>query len=138
MQISITARHLEINTQIKDDITKKIKKLEKYFDHLIDAHIVILMEKNTYNTEATILANKITFYCKNKDFHLNSSIDKLVDKLEKQIIKHKEKISHHRTKKSIDINEKAIEESLSPRYEIIKMDKFISQPISVQEAIDQL
>lgn len=137
MQISITAHHLELNPQVKDDITEKIKKLERYFDHLINAHVVIFMEKNIYNVEVTILANKVTFYCKNKDLHLNSCIDKLVDKLKTQIKKHKDKITHHKTKKTVEIVLKT-KESLGPEYEIIKMDKFVSNPISISEAIDQL
>jgi putative sigma-54 modulation protein len=137
MYLSITGRHYKIKEPLKEYLNQKMAKIEKYFHSPIEAHLVINMVKSTYLVEITFSVNRTHFYSKTKDEHLHLAIDKLIDKLEVQIKKHKEKIKHHKNK---ELNRKIVLSSseAKPLYKIVEVDKFIREPLSVEEAVREL
>jgi len=100
MKINITGRHIAISDSTRDFAEKKIKKIEKYFNQIIDVHLIISVEKLDHTVEALINGDGVQFHGREKAGDTYSSIDLLIDKMEKQIVKYKEKISHHKGAKS--------------------------------------
>lgn len=96
MNIAITGRHLEITQSLREYALKKIEKLEKYFHQLIDAHIIMYIEKVDHVVEILINGDGVRFHAVEKAGDMYSSIDLLYDKIEKQVIKYKDKHSGHK------------------------------------------
>ena len=96
MNINITGRHVSISDRLRKYAEKKIKKLEKYFHQLVDAHVIMYIEKLDHGSEVLINGDGIQFHGREKASNFYSSIDLLFEKMEKQIVKYKEKHSSHK------------------------------------------
>ena len=96
MQINFVGHKMEVTEALKSFTQKKFEKLEKHFDKIATINVVFDIEKLTKIAEATILFNKAEVHAKSESDDMYSAIDLLVDKLNKQLIKHKEKMQDHR------------------------------------------
>ena len=96
MQVSITGRHLEVTDSLKVYVEEKISKLKRHFDHVTDVHVILEVEKMEQKAEATVQISGATLFAEDRQEDMYAAIDNMVDKLDRQIIKHKEKISAHR------------------------------------------
>lgn len=96
MQVSITGRHLEVTDSLKAHVEDKISKLKRHFDHVVDVHVILEVEKMQQKAEATVQISGATLFAEDHQDDMYVAIDNMVDKLDRQIIKHKEKISAHR------------------------------------------
>ena len=95
MQLSITGHHVEVTDALKNYVTEKFGKLERHFDQVIDAHVILLVEKLTQKAEATVQVNGAKLFAEEVQEDLYAAIDGLIDKLDRQLLKHKEKIRNH-------------------------------------------
>lgn len=96
MQLSVTGHHVEVSAPLRNYVTSKIEKIERHFDHVSDVHCILTVEKLRHKAEATINVNGGTIYADATEEDMYAAIDGLVDKLDRQIKKHKEKmVDHH-------------------------------------------
>lgn len=95
MQLSVTGHHIEVTESLKNYVSSKIEKIERHFDLVSDVHCILKVEKLRHTAEATLSVNggKIFADCTDEDMY--AAIDSLVDKLDRQVIKHKEKLVDH-------------------------------------------
>ncbi len=96
MQISITGHHLEVTESLKAYVETKFQKLERHFDHVTDVHVILGLEKLNQKAEATVQISGAKLFAEDHQEDMYAAIDNLVDKLDRQVKKHKEKISNHR------------------------------------------
>jgi len=96
MNIKITARHMEVSDHLREYAEKKFARVEKYFHQLMDAHIIMYKDKLDHVAEIVINGDGVQFYGNEKSGDMYSSIDLLIDKMEKQVVKYKEKHSSHK------------------------------------------
>jgi putative sigma-54 modulation protein len=96
MQINVTGHHVELTDSMRDYVGDKFVRLERHFDHVIDVHVILSVDKQRQKAESTLQVNgaKIFADCVHEDMY--AAIDLLVDKLDRQVIKHKEKMQHRR------------------------------------------
>ena len=91
--IQITGRHVEVTPPIQEYVKSKFERIERHFDHITNAHVILEVEKQDHKAEATIhAAGHADLFASAKEKNMYAAIDALVDKLDRQIIKHKEKI----------------------------------------------
>jgi putative sigma-54 modulation protein len=95
MQINLTGRHVEITEALRDYVDTKFAKLERHFDHINNVHVVLNVEKLKQIAEAKVHLNGGEVFAQCEDDNMYAAIDLLIDKLDRQVIKHKEKISRH-------------------------------------------
>ncbi|CZF83483.1 ribosome hibernation promoting factor HPF [Grimontia sp. AD028] len=95
MQINLTGHHVEITDALRDYVTTKFDKLERFFDHINNVHVVLNVEKLQQIAEATLHVNNGEIHAKADSENMYAAIDSLTDKLIKQLTKHKEKMNHH-------------------------------------------
>lgn len=97
MQLSITGHHIDVTDALKNYVTEKLQKLERHFDHITNVHVVLSVEKLRHRAEATIHISGAEVFADSDCDDLYAAIDKLTDKLDRQVIKHKEKLEdrHH-------------------------------------------
>jgi len=95
MEIRIQSIHFDATERLQDFIQKKVSKLDKYSDGIVDAEVALKVVKPEVasNKEASIKIN-----AKNNDFFASKiadtfeeAVDLCIEALEKQIIKSKEK-----------------------------------------------
>ncbi|MBS3954966.1 MAG: ribosome-associated translation inhibitor RaiA [Methylomicrobium sp.] len=96
MQISVTGHHIEVTESMRDYVDTKFEKLERHFDNVTDVHVILTVEKLNQKAEATVQISGAKIFAEDTQEDMYASIDNLVDKLDRQILKHKEKISNHR------------------------------------------
>ena len=95
MQITLTGHHVDVTDSLRDYVTTKLKKLEHHFDNVIDVNVILTVEKLRQKAEATVHLSGNNIYADDTQEDMYAAIDGLVDKLDRQVKKHKEKITNH-------------------------------------------
>lgn len=95
MQLNLTGRHVEITEPLRDYVTNKFAKLERHFDHINNVHVILDIEKLVQKAEATLHVTGGELFATSEHQDMYAAIDGLIDKLDRQVIKHKEKLSRH-------------------------------------------
>ena len=98
MEIKISGHGFEVTKPIEAHIHQKFKKICKHFDHLVTVHVVLKIEKNAHIAETTVHSSHHDFFVCTKSEDMYITVDQLIAKLDRQIIKHKEKLRDHHSK----------------------------------------
>jgi putative sigma-54 modulation protein len=99
MQITILGHQVDVTPALHDYATGKFERVTRHFDHLHELNIVLGVEKVLHKAEATMhfsgrkSARKLHAEATATDMY--AAIDALVDKIDKQVRKHKEKLTDH-------------------------------------------
>ena len=102
MQINLTGHHVEITEPLRNYVDTKFERLERHFDNFTNTHVILSVEKLRQKAEATMHMGGGKLYADSTNEDMYAAIDSLVDKLDRQVKKHKEKITdHHRGRDSI-------------------------------------
>ena len=92
MQINFTGHRMEVTPALKTFTQEKFDKLERHFDKITAINVIFDVEKLRQIAEATILVAKGELHASSESEDMYTAIDILVDKLDRQLIKHKEKL----------------------------------------------
>lgn len=92
MQINLTGHHVEITDSLRDYVNSKFSKLERHFDNMTNAHVILTLEKLLKVAEAKIHLSGGEIFANAQHEDMYAAIDGLFDKLDRQVIKHKEKL----------------------------------------------
>lgn len=95
MQINLTGHHIDITPPLREYVTEKLAKLERRFDNITNAHVVLNVEKLRHIAEATVHVSGADLVATSEHENMYAAIDGLVDKLDRQVIRHKEKLQKH-------------------------------------------
>ncbi len=95
MHLSVTGHHVEITTALRSYVEKKLDRILRHFDHVIDTHFVLTVEKLQHKAEATLHVRGEKLHAVASDANMYAAIDSLADKLERRVRKHKEKLTDH-------------------------------------------
>ena len=101
MRINLTGHHMDITASLRNFVESKFERLERHFDNMTNIHVILAVEKDRQIAEATIKVNRGRLFAEAKHEDMYAAIDDLVDKLDRQVKKHKEKLTdHHRSEGS--------------------------------------
>lgn len=95
MQLNVTGHHVDLTSSLKGYVEKKLDRIVRHFDHVIDVHCILTVEKLRHKAEATVLLSGGTVYADAVEQDMYAAIDALADKLDRRVKKHKEKASDH-------------------------------------------
>lgn len=123
MNIQITVRNVELTDAIRSYVEKKVSKLKKYFDQVIEIHVVLEVQKNVHIAEILVNAKGVFLKGIEKSEDLYASIDLAMDKIERQLVKYKEKL------KSKKLLERKFEEPL--KLDVYEIESFNDKPVSI-------
>lgn len=100
MQLNLTGHHVEVTESMHAYVGSKLVRLERHFDHLTVMHCVLTVDKLRHQAEATVNLSGGQVFAEATAENMYAAIDALVDKLERQIRKHKEKLRDHHARDS--------------------------------------
>ena len=105
MEIRVSTRHGDIPETVQQTINQKVRKLPKFFDRVTSIEVLVDLE-NTQSpkVEVKISAEETSdFFAADTGTNVVSATESVVQKLERQLRKHKEKITGHRGKSSRNV-----------------------------------
>lgn len=143
MEITTTCRRYEMEPGIPELAEKRIQKLERYYDNLQEAHLVLAQEKYRYIAELTLHGAGLDLTSREQNNSMAASIDRVCDRVERQLKKHAARVKRRqvvtRTVPATaivheeELPEIEVEEEFSPV--VVRSSQFVKDPISVEDAI---
>jgi len=137
MEITVRGRNVTVTENLKGYTEKRLRKIERLLEKVKEATVNFSANRGTYVVEVTIPLKGFILRGEEEAQDLYSAVDLVVEKLEKQIEKHKTRLA--RRLKEGSIREKPLLEEIKeaePR--VIKIKRFALKPMSVEEAILQM
>lgn len=162
MQLSITFRHMDASDAVKEYAKEKVEKIRKYFPDPIKGHVVFSSDRGYQNTADVqiTLHNGLVIKAVEATEDMYSSIDLVMAKIERQVRRYKERIRDHkpttgplRYMRHRVVEDNSAEAQQGPQGQagapsqatpapqaprVIKEEKYVARPLSVEEAIMQL
>lgn len=142
---TVSGRNVEITDALKDTVDKKMSRLDKYFQKDIPATVTLSVEskrqKDRQIVEVTIPFSSTIIRAEESTDDMYTSIDKVIDVLERQIRKHKEKLQKrkHSTETIRFENIASLpEDDQEEEGKVVKVKKFPVKPMDEEEAILQM
>ena len=140
MKFNIHGKKLDVTESIKNYIEEKLGRIDKYFENPDDitATVLIKLRGDEQVVEATINANKFVLRGEESNKDLYASIDKVSDKIERQIRKNKTRMSKRVNKEYIRGFVLDFDEPDENNKTIVKRKTIENKPMSEEEAILQM
>ncbi len=95
MNLNISGHHMDLTDALRDYVRTKLRRVERHFDHVIDAEIVLEVEKLRHKAEATLLLSGTKLHAEAVEADMYAAIDVMIDRLDRQTRKFKEKLTDH-------------------------------------------
>lgn len=102
MNLTVTGHHVEVTDSMRNYVVEKLRRLQRHSENLFDIQVILSVEKVRQKAEATIQVSGNTLHAHTTQPDMYAAIDLLMDKLDRQLIRHKEKSKdRHRRGKQI-------------------------------------
>ncbi|MFC4777802.1 ribosome hibernation-promoting factor, HPF/YfiA family [Paenibacillus sp. GCM10023252] len=146
MKYNIRGQHIPLTDALKDYAEKKLSRLEKYFDAPITSEttVTLAVTKGNHSVEVTIPLRGVMLRAEDKSPDMYASIDNVVEKLERQIRKHKTKVNR-KFRYDGGIRTLFKEEGSAVRVldeedelEVVRTKRHAIKPMDIEEAILQM
>ncbi|MET0311991.1 MAG: ribosome-associated translation inhibitor RaiA [Burkholderiaceae bacterium] len=100
MNLTISGHHLEVTPALRTYVTNKLDKLTRHFDQIVDVKVILTVEKlreseRRQRAECNIHVKGNDMFAESAHSDLYAAVDDLVDKLDRQVVKHKGKLQAH-------------------------------------------
>lgn len=145
MDIITTARRFELTPQLREHAEKRLRKLGRYFDHILEARLVLDQEKRRHIAELTVRANGTELISREETHDMVSSIDRVVDRIERQIKKLNARLKDRKTRRPVPavapVEEEEIPETDSAdewNPVVVRGHQWHKKEATVEEAINLL
>ncbi len=140
MRYTIIGKNIEVTQALRDTVTDKINKLDKYFTPETEVHATLSVEKGNQKIEVTIPVKGGIIRAEESSSDMYVSIDLVEEIIERQVKKYKNKLID-RKQAAVSFNKAFIEEE-TPNQEdeirIVKTKKFGMKPMDPEEACVQM
>lgn len=140
MRIEFLTKNYNASDKLKDVITKKVDRLDKFFDDDVRVKIMLKEANDVQTLELTVMLDGIVMRAEVSSGNMYDNIDLALPKLEKQIIKHRSKLMS----KSKKFRIKELSTDYTPPAEqekshgVVRSKTFELSPMTVEDAIDEL
>ena len=91
MNLHLTGRHVEITSAIRTYVTSKLVRINRHFENVIDVDVIMTVEKLDQKIEANVHLSGKDIHVQANHGDMYAAIDGLIDKLDRQVLKHKER-----------------------------------------------
>jgi putative sigma-54 modulation protein len=110
MNLTISGHHLDVTPALREYVRNKLERVTRHFDQVVDINVLLSVEK--LKEKERRQKAEVTLHVKGKDIFVEQShedlyaaIDQLMDKLDRQVCRHKDKVQdhHHASAKRMDV-----------------------------------
>ncbi len=148
MQLSITGHHVDLTDALKQHVEEKLQHLKHSFDHVVDVHVVISVEKYRHRCEINMQVSGINIHASKETEDMYASIDGVVGKLNRQLKRYRGKLRSrtadkgkagreievaHRILEKKNSNDDAGDDYQAPRFDDHRTIN--ASPMSVEDAV---
>jgi putative sigma-54 modulation protein len=95
MQVLVSGHHVEVTESLRTYVEKKMERITRHFDHVIDVHCTLTVEKLQQKAEAHLKVRGKDIHAFAVEPDMYAAIDVLTDKLDRLVKKRKEQITDH-------------------------------------------
>ena len=146
LNFNIRGENIEVTPAIRDHVENKIEKIERYFneDMSANAHVNLKVYNDRQTkVEVTIPMKSVTLRAEERHDDMYAAVDLIVDKLERQIRKHKTKVNRKfREREGAGVYFANVQSSQPPveeeEYTVVRTKQFNLKPMDEDEAILQM
>ena len=141
---TVRGKNMEVTPALKDYVEKRVGKVTKYFDQVGEITVLLTVSKGRHIVEVTVpVEGGVLLRGEEATMDMYTSSDLVVEKLERQIHKHKTKLQRRfRGGFKADMVAEgagpAARADTAEDYSIVKTKRFAVKPMDVQEAIMQM
>lgn len=96
MEIDITGRHFHVTEPIKQYVTEKIEKLDKYSLKLESVHVILDVQKFRHISEITLLAKHLRVTASEESTDMYAAFDKSFGNIQLQLRRQHERLRAHK------------------------------------------
>ena len=96
MNLSISGHHVEVTPALREYVTTKLRRIRHHFDQVIDVNVILSVEKLVQRAEMKLLVAGREIFAEATHTDLYAAVDTLIDKLDRQVMKHKQKRQNYR------------------------------------------
>ena len=136
MKIDFLCRNYEASDKLKDVITKKVDRLDKFFEDDTKVKIVLKEANNVQTMELTIAVSGGVLRAEVSGKNMYELIDLALPKLEKQIIKHHAKMKDKKFKVKDFAGE--TDKPVEKKKQVVRSKAFELTPMTVEDAIEEM
>ena len=142
MEIITTARRMKLTPELKEQAEKRIQKLNRYSDQILEVHLVLSEEKYRQIAELTLRAAGTDLVCREETGEMVTSIDRVVERMERQIKKLNARIKDRKVLRPVppmsvveemELPDVEVEEEFSPV--VVRTQQLSREPMTVEDAI---
>jgi putative sigma-54 modulation protein len=149
MKFHIRGKNVEVTDALREYAAKKVSRIERYFEAppSSDVHVTLSVNKNKHTVEVTIPFQGVTLRAEEKSEDMYASIDLVIDKLERQIRKHKTRVNRRARQEGTHraVFKETFEQAMPIRtnevedeFEVVRTKSFTLKPMDMEEAILQM
>lgn len=141
MKFIVSGKNIEITDALRNKITKKMSKLEKFFSAEAETYVTMSVEKNRHIVELTVRFSGIAVRAEVENDNMYASIDKAIDIVERQIKRYKTRLSKKLYEGGLRVENIKLddnEEEEEQEFKVVRSKKFAIKPMTVEEAILQM
>lgn len=141
MKVIISGKNMQVTDALRNSVESKLSKLDRYFNREVEAQVTLSLEKARQIIEVTIPINGSILRAEEATEDMYASIDGVVDKLIRQLKKHKTKLENRVNKyetirfENIPAFHEA-DNTIEPK--IVKTKRFAIKPMASEEAVLQM
>ncbi|NLM20256.1 MAG: ribosome-associated translation inhibitor RaiA [Peptococcaceae bacterium] len=140
MNINVRGKQFKVTEALREYAEKRVGKLAKYSDDFTEVLVTLSVEKERQRVEVTAPLNGFILRGEEETEDMYSSIDLVVDKLERQMEKYRKRIGKKRVKTIKDgpTFMPEVEEEIDDVADIVKVKRFHAKMMSPDEAVMQM
>ena len=95
MNVQVSGHYVEVTQPIRDYVLSKLERVQRHFDQVIEINVVLSVQKLRHKAEISVHMPGKDIHVESDDADMYAAIDLMMDKLDRQIIKHKQKAYAH-------------------------------------------
>ncbi|MGE5633357.1 MAG: ribosome hibernation-promoting factor, HPF/YfiA family [Caulobacteraceae bacterium] len=140
MRTIVSGKNVDVTNALKEKVERKLSKFERYFGPDTEAHATLSVEKNRHIIEVTIPFNGVILRGEEATGDMYTSIDNVVEKLERQMRRQKTKLERRIKDGNIRFENwtTPADEEEDDEVKIVRTKKFAMKPMPIEEAVLQM
>ncbi|MFZ3129094.1 MAG: ribosome-associated translation inhibitor RaiA [Rhodoferax sp.] len=100
MNLTISGHHLEVTPALRSYVTTKLDRIMRHFDQVVDVKVLLTVEnqkekEGRQRAECNIHVKGNDMFAESSHEDLYAAVDELVDKLDRQVVRHKSRTQNH-------------------------------------------